>query len=35
MYAALGYEPTERYNANPYAQRWFTKQLQPSNPYSS
>ena len=29
MYAALGYDPTERYNANPYAQRWFTKQLQP------
>ena len=27
MYGALGYEPTERYNDNPYAQRWFVKQL--------
>ena len=27
MYGAMGYEPTERYNTNPYAQRWFTKPL--------
>ncbi len=27
MYEAMGYEPTERYNDNPYAQRWFTKTL--------
>ncbi len=27
MYESLGYQPTERYNDNPYAQRWFTKTL--------
>lgn len=27
MYQANGYQPTERYNDNPYAQRWFTKVL--------
>lgn len=27
MYTSAGYEPTERYNDNPYAQRWFTKRL--------
>ena len=27
MYESLGYEPTERYNDNPYAQRWFSKRL--------
>lgn len=27
MYEATGYRPTERYNENPYAQRWFTKAL--------
>lgn len=27
MYTAAGYTPTERYNDNPYAQRWFTKPL--------
>ena len=27
MYGAPGYQPTERYNDNPYAQRWFVKQL--------
>ena len=27
MYAAAGYRPTRRYNDNPYAQRWFTKDL--------
>lgn len=27
MYGAMGYDPTERYNDNPYAQRWFVKQL--------
>lgn len=27
MYARAGYAPTERYNDNPYAQRWFTKAL--------
>ena len=25
MYRAMGYEPTERYNDNPYAHHWFTK----------
>ena len=25
MYEAMGYEPTERYNDNPYAHHWFTK----------
>lgn len=29
MYTSAGYEPTERYNDNPYAQRWFTKALPP------
>ena len=27
MYGAMGYEPIERYNDNPYAQRWFVKPL--------
>ena len=27
MYASCGYEPTERYNDNPYADRWFLKAL--------
>lgn len=27
MYTTAGYEPTARYNANPYAQRWFAKVL--------
>lgn len=27
MYESTGYRPTERYNDNPYAQRWFTKTL--------
>ncbi len=27
MYDRAGYTPTERYNDNPYAQRWFEKQL--------
>lgn len=27
MYISAGYSPTERYNDNPYAQRWFTKPL--------
>ena len=27
MYGAAGYEPTERYNDNPYAERWFRKRL--------
>lgn len=27
MYRAAGYEPTERYNDNPYADLWFRKQL--------
>lgn len=27
MYTAAGYEPTGRYNDNPYAQRWFSKAL--------
>jgi ribosomal protein S18 acetylase RimI-like enzyme len=27
MYEAAGYRPTERYNDNPYAQRWFVKPL--------
>lgn len=25
MYGRAGYTPTDRYNDNPYAQRWFTK----------
>ncbi len=29
MYHAAGYESIERYNDNPYAQRWFAKQLRP------
>jgi DNA-binding MarR family transcriptional regulator/GNAT superfamily N-acetyltransferase len=28
LYASSGYEPVERYNDNPYAQRWFAKRLQ-------
>jgi DNA-binding MarR family transcriptional regulator/GNAT superfamily N-acetyltransferase len=27
MYQAMGYTPIERYNDNPYAQRWFAKPL--------
>jgi DNA-binding MarR family transcriptional regulator/GNAT superfamily N-acetyltransferase len=27
MYEAVGYESIDRYNDNPYAQRWFAKQL--------
>lgn len=27
MYESAGYSPTERYNDNPYAQRWFGKSL--------
>lgn len=27
MYEAAGYTPTDRYNDNPYAERWFTKRL--------
>jgi DNA-binding MarR family transcriptional regulator/GNAT superfamily N-acetyltransferase len=27
MYETSGYEPTDRYNDNPYAQRWFAKPL--------
>ncbi len=27
MYERAGYRPIERYNDNPYAQRWFTKDL--------
>ena len=27
MYERAGYEPIERYNDNPYAQRWFAKSL--------
>jgi DNA-binding MarR family transcriptional regulator/GNAT superfamily N-acetyltransferase len=27
MYQSMGFEPTERYNDNPYAQRWFVKAL--------
>lgn len=27
MYESAGYRPTERYNDNPYASRWFTKTL--------
>lgn len=29
MYEAAGYRPTERYNDNPYAERWFEKDLTP------
>jgi ribosomal protein S18 acetylase RimI-like enzyme len=29
MYESAGYRPTERYNDNPYAQRWFVKELTP------
>jgi hypothetical protein len=33
MYESAGYLPTERYNDNPYAQRWFRKTLEaPSSP---
>lgn len=27
MYGAMGYQPMERYNDNPYAHHWFTKSL--------
>lgn len=30
MYEAAGYRSTEQYNDNPYAQRWFAKDLEPS-----
>lgn len=29
MYESSGYRPIERYNDNPYAQRWFEKVLEP------
>ena len=29
MYESAGYSPTEQYNDNPYAQRWFTKSWTP------
>lgn len=29
MYEAAGYVPTDRYNDNPYAQRWFAKLIEP------
>lgn len=31
MYESAGYRPTERYNDNPYAERWFVKALVPSS----
>lgn len=31
MYATTGYTATDRYNDNPYAQRWFAKELTPSS----
>jgi ribosomal protein S18 acetylase RimI-like enzyme len=31
MYEAAGYSPIERYNQNPYAQRWFTKATEPAS----
>lgn len=30
LYERSGYEPAERYNDNPYAQRWFTRALAPA-----
>jgi DNA-binding MarR family transcriptional regulator/GNAT superfamily N-acetyltransferase len=30
MYEQAGYSPTERYNDNPYAARWFVKRLVPA-----
>jgi GNAT superfamily N-acetyltransferase len=27
LYTRLGWTPTARYNANPYAQHWFAKTL--------
>ena len=30
LYERSGYAPAERYNDNPYAQRWFTKPLAPA-----
>ncbi len=30
MYESAGYRPTEQYNDNPYAERWFVKALVPS-----
>jgi GNAT superfamily N-acetyltransferase len=27
LYRSCGYAPTDRYNANPYADRWFVKEL--------
>jgi ribosomal protein S18 acetylase RimI-like enzyme len=35
MYRSCGYEPTERYNDNPYAQLWFVKRLAPRGELSS
>jgi GNAT superfamily N-acetyltransferase len=29
MYEKAGYRPIDRYNDNPYAGRWFEKQLSP------
>lgn len=31
LYERAGYRPTERYNDNPYAERWFTKALEPGS----
>ena len=31
MYTSAGYAPTVRYNDNPYAQRWFVKDLGPGH----
>lgn len=30
MYESTGYRPTDQYNDNPYAERWFVKALAPS-----
>lgn len=32
MYRSMGYEPTDRYNDNPYAHHWFTKRLSARGP---
>ena len=32
MYERSGYSGIERYNDNPYAERWFEKQLTPTAP---
>ncbi|MGV3758703.1 MAG: GNAT family N-acetyltransferase [Actinomycetota bacterium] len=31
LYERAGYRPVERYNDNPYAERWFTKPLAPAS----